>query len=195
LNFKKKSKNYQEMLKNLPLPQVFPSVKDVKRLPPTGPWPSKSGGELIAVLEKLMTSQKPVVARLAGPARAGGIGLVAACDFAIAADTVTFGFSEVRIGVIPSIISIPLGLRVLPPALQRLFLTHMFPILTPIAVDPAHPFPFILNRGLTLAVEMQRNSDAKAMNGLIPNTSSSRYSSPRPPTMSPPPAWPAPARW
>ena len=52
--------------------------------------------------------------------------------------------------------------------LQRLFLTHMFPILTPIAVDPAHPFPFILNRGLTLAIEMQRNSDAKVMNGLIP---------------------------
>ncbi len=41
-------------------------------------------------------------------------------------------------------------------------------ILTPIAVDPAHPFPFILNRGLTLAIEMQRNSDAKVMNGLIP---------------------------
>jgi polyphosphate kinase len=52
--------------------------------------------------------------------------------------------------------------------LQRLFLTHMFPILTPIAVDPAHPFPFILNRGLTLAVEMLRESDSKAMNGLIP---------------------------
>ena len=45
--------------------------------------------------------------------------------------------------------------------LQRLFLTHMFPILTPIAVDPAHPFPFILNKGLTLAVEMQRASDAR----------------------------------
>ena len=44
----------------------------------------------------------------------------------------------------------------------------MFPILTPIAVDPAHPFPFILNKGLTLAVEMQRESDSKAMNGLIP---------------------------
>ncbi|MFA5900395.1 MAG: RNA degradosome polyphosphate kinase [Hyphomicrobium sp.] len=52
--------------------------------------------------------------------------------------------------------------------LQRLFLTHMFPILTPIAVDPAHPFPFILNKGLTIAVEMQRNSDSKTMNGLIP---------------------------
>ena len=52
--------------------------------------------------------------------------------------------------------------------LQRLFMTHIFPILTPIAVDPAHPFPFILNQGLTLAVEMQRDSDGKVMNGLIP---------------------------
>ncbi|MFN3623186.1 MAG: RNA degradosome polyphosphate kinase [Hyphomicrobium sp.] len=52
--------------------------------------------------------------------------------------------------------------------LQRLFLTHIFPILTPIAVDPAHPFPFILNRGLTIAVEMLRESDSKSMNGLIP---------------------------
>ncbi|WP_072371403.1 RNA degradosome polyphosphate kinase [Hyphomicrobium sp. NDB2Meth4] len=52
--------------------------------------------------------------------------------------------------------------------LQRLFLTHIFPILTPIAVDPAHPFPFILNRGLTMAVEMLRSSDSKSMNGLIP---------------------------
>jgi len=52
--------------------------------------------------------------------------------------------------------------------LQRLFMTHVFPILTPIAVDPAHPFPFILNRGLTVAVEMVRKSDGKSMNGLIP---------------------------
>jgi len=52
--------------------------------------------------------------------------------------------------------------------LQRLFMTHIFPILTPIAVDPAHPFPFILNRGLVIVVEMQRGSDGKAMNGLIP---------------------------
>ena len=69
------------------------------------------------------------------------------------------------------------GIQILEPGdlkpaekswLQRLFLTHMFPILTPIAVDPAHPFPFILNRGLTLAVEMLRESDSRAMNGLIP---------------------------
>ena len=52
--------------------------------------------------------------------------------------------------------------------LEALFMAHIFPILTPIAVDPAHPFPFILNKGLTMAVEMQRQSDGKTMNGLIP---------------------------
>ncbi len=52
--------------------------------------------------------------------------------------------------------------------LEKLFLSHIFPILTPIAADPAHPFPFILNKGLTIVVEMQRQTDLKAMSGLIP---------------------------
>ena len=51
--------------------------------------------------------------------------------------------------------------------LERYFMTHVFPILTPINVDPAHPFPFIQNKGLTLALEMS-GPDGKAMNGLIP---------------------------
>ena len=52
--------------------------------------------------------------------------------------------------------------------LEKLFMTHIFPILTPIAVDPAHPFPFILNKGLTIVVEMQRQVDGETMSGLIP---------------------------
>ena len=52
--------------------------------------------------------------------------------------------------------------------LEGMFMSHVFPILTPIAVDPAHPFPFIPNLGLTMVVWMQRKSDAKAMSGLIP---------------------------
>lgn len=52
--------------------------------------------------------------------------------------------------------------------LRELFLSHIFPILTPIAADPAHPFPFIPNKGLTIVVELVRKSDGKVMRGLIP---------------------------
>lgn len=52
--------------------------------------------------------------------------------------------------------------------LADVFKKHIFPILTPIAVDPAHPFPFILNKGLTVAVAVKREGKSKPMNGLIP---------------------------
>ena len=78
---------------------------------------------LPALLETLWTCPKPVVARLAGPARAGGIGLVACCDLAVAADTATFAFSEVRLGLVPELISVPVLPRVAPRAAQELFLT------------------------------------------------------------------------
>ncbi len=48
------------------------------------------------------------------------------------------------------------------------FYNHIFPILTPIAVDPAHPFPFILNKGLTLAVLMHHETKERRQNGLVP---------------------------
>jgi polyphosphate kinase len=69
------------------------------------------------------------------------------------------------------------GLRIITPKdlrtheknwLEREFLTHIFPILTPIAVDPAHPFPFIHNRGATLGIELKRDSDGKSRHALLP---------------------------
>jgi methylglutaconyl-CoA hydratase len=81
------------------------------------------GENFPALLEQLWTSPKPVVARLAGPARAGGVGIVAACDVAVAAETATFAFSEVRIGVVPAMISVTVLPRLAPRQAHELFLT------------------------------------------------------------------------
>jgi len=71
----------------------------------------------------LWDSSKPVICRVNGAARAGGIGLVAACDIAIAADRATFAFSEVRIGVVPAVISVPCLRRMPSRAAAEYFLT------------------------------------------------------------------------
>jgi len=101
---------------------VFCSGMDLKEA--QGAQSDRQGvNELPRILETIWDSPKPVLARLAGPARAGGVGLVAACDLAIAADTCTFAFTEVRLGVVPAVISVTVLRRILPHAATELFLT------------------------------------------------------------------------
>jgi len=76
-----------------------------------------------AVLQELWEAPKPVVARVAGPSRAGGLGLLGASDIVVCSDTVTFAFTEVRLGVVPAIISASLLPLLAPRAAQELFLT------------------------------------------------------------------------
>lgn len=79
--------------------------------------------ELPAILRAIGRCPKPVIARVAGAARAGGVGVMAACDIVVCSPAVTFSFTEVRIGVVPAVISIPVLARMQPVAARELFLT------------------------------------------------------------------------
>src|SRR5918993_2313311 len=102
---------------------VFCSGADLKETAasyPSGTVPAGRMGDVLAAIDEC---PKPVVARVGGPARAGGIGLIAAADLAVCAQEATFAFTEVRIGVIPAVISSTVLRRLAPRAAPELFLT------------------------------------------------------------------------
>ncbi len=78
---------------------------------------------LASLFETLVRCPVPVIARVNGPAVAGGCGLVSACDLAYAEESARFGFTEVRIGFVPAMVSVLLRTRLREADLRDLLLT------------------------------------------------------------------------
>lgn len=100
-------------------PPAFCAGADLKEQGsgPTDPRP------MVHLMGRLMDLPQPTIAAVRGPVRAGGIGLMAACDLVVVRDDVTFAFTEVRIGVVAAIISVPILRRASSSQLAAAFLT------------------------------------------------------------------------
>ncbi|MDT5004200.1 MAG: enoyl-CoA hydratase [Mycobacterium sp.] len=79
--------------------------------------------ELTSVLRSILEMPKPVIGAIDGHVRAGGLGLVGACDIVVAGRSSTFALTEARIGVAPSIISLTLLPKMSARAVGRYFVT------------------------------------------------------------------------
>jgi enoyl-CoA hydratase/methylglutaconyl-CoA hydratase len=78
---------------------------------------------MVEMQRRIVTHPKPVVTRLAGPVRAGGLGIVAASDVVICGDDVTFAFTESRLALAPAVISLTVLPRLTGRAAADTFLT------------------------------------------------------------------------
>ncbi|WP_371477997.1 enoyl-CoA hydratase family protein [Kitasatospora sp. NBC_00315] len=89
----------------------------------TGADPTVGPRGLVDLQRALVDCPKPVVAVVNGHVRAGGLGLVGAADLALAGPASTFAFTEVRLGLAPAVISLPLRPKLDPRAAARYYLT------------------------------------------------------------------------
>ncbi|MEU8757905.1 enoyl-CoA hydratase family protein [Streptomyces sp. NPDC048659] len=94
---------------------TFSAGADLKA--PPGPY------AFVDLLRQIVELPKPVVAVVDGHARAGGLGLLGACDIVLASDTSDFALTEVRIGVAPAVISVTLLPKLDQRAAARYYLT------------------------------------------------------------------------
>jgi len=85
--------------------------------------PADGTRAMLALFRQLLTLPVPVVARVDGAARAGGLGMLGACDVVLASARSTFAFTEVRLGLAPAVISLPLRPLLTARAAARYFLT------------------------------------------------------------------------
>ncbi|THA73236.1 enoyl-CoA hydratase family protein [Streptomyces sp. A0642] len=77
----------------------------------------------VALMRRIITLPKPVVARVTGHVRAGGLGLLGCCDISVAGPGSSFALTESRLGLAPAVISLPLLPRLDPRAAARYYLT------------------------------------------------------------------------
>ena len=78
---------------------------------------------ILEMYQTIFSSPKPVIGKINGNAFGGGVGLIAVCDITIAAPGAQFAFSEVKLGIIPSIVSTFVSYRLTRADMRRLFLT------------------------------------------------------------------------
>lgn len=100
-------------------PPVFCAGADLRERS-NGPT---DAGPMMRAMRRLVDAPAPTIAAVQGPVRAGGIGLMASCDLVVVQRDVSFAFTEVRIGVAPAIISVPILQRVPWTRLAAPFLT------------------------------------------------------------------------
>ncbi|MGI9599019.1 MAG: enoyl-CoA hydratase-related protein [Acidimicrobiales bacterium] len=87
------------------------------------PEDDKEKRSFVNVFQQILASPKPVVGRIDGHATGGGVGLVAACDISVMRDDAKIGFTEVRIGVAPAVISVVCLPKMTRADASELFLT------------------------------------------------------------------------
>jgi enoyl-CoA hydratase/carnithine racemase len=101
---------------------AFCAGADLKERGSAGSAPADSS-PFVGALERLMDTACPTIAAVNGAVRAGGIGLMASCDLVVVHDSTTFALTEVRIGVAPAIIAVPILRRVPPSRIAAAMLT------------------------------------------------------------------------
>ena len=99
---------------------VFCSGADLSEM---AAGPEDAPRAMVGIFRKITAHPKPVVAKIHGAVRAGGIGIVGACDIVIADESASFALTEVRLGLTPAVISLTLLPRMTPRAASLTFLT------------------------------------------------------------------------
>ncbi len=102
---------------------AFCAGADLKNRGDMGDSDRKAGNPFVDILKLMREGAKPVIGAINGHAFGGGLGLVAACDIAIASEEAKFSFSEVRVGVVPAMISVVVIPKLGVHQTMRLFLT------------------------------------------------------------------------